>query len=168
MRIKPPQIAVSLIILILLGMQFFAIDKSVPETPEYLDFTNIHPPSAEVDQLLKQTCYDCHSYQTAYPWYSNVAPVSWWLQSHIDEGREEMNFSTWAQLTDGKADHKLEEAIEKIDEGEMPLPSYTWGHPEARLDEQQKKLLTDWFNEIRGLYNSDGTRSHEEEEHKEG
>ena len=82
----------------LVVMQFFRIDKSAPEVVQGDDFIALMQPSEEVEALLKSACYDCHSNQTVYPWYANVAPVSWWLQHHVDEGREHLNFSVWGNL----------------------------------------------------------------------
>ena len=73
--------------------------------------------------LLESACYDCHSYKTKYQWYSNIAPVSWWLGHNVEEGREHLNFSTWGNYPTEKAEHKLEECAEEVDEGEMPLNS---------------------------------------------
>jgi hypothetical protein len=75
--------------------------------------------------------------------------VSWWLQDHIEEGRDELNLSLWADYSPDRADHKLEEAIELVDAEEMPLPSYTWTHSDARLNEQARVKLTDWFSSLR-------------------
>ncbi len=138
------------ILVILIVIQFFPIDKSVPESSMSTDFITATNPPAEVANLVKSACYDCHSYQTKYPWYSNVAPASWWLADHIDDGRDELNFSTWTDYSPKKAAHKIKEAIELVgDEQEMPLPPYTWIHSEARLTDKQRKTLTDWFQTIR-------------------
>lgn len=130
-------------------LQFFGPDTTLPEFDHSKDFiTNTQPPQ-DVADILKSTCYDCHSYQTKYPWYSNVMPVSWWLQDHIEHGRDEFNLSLWADYSASRADHKLEEAIELVDDEEMPLPSYTWVHSDARLSEQQRKMLSQWFSGLR-------------------
>jgi hypothetical protein len=130
-------------------IQFFRIDRSVPEIDPNKDFLTIHTPTSEVGMIIKETCYDCHSYQTKYPWYSNIAPVSWWLKDHIEEGREELNFSTWADYNTRRADHKLEEAVEMVLNEEMPLPSYTYAHWDANLSEDQREALANWFEQIR-------------------
>jgi hypothetical protein len=76
-------------------------------------------------QLIRTACYDCHSNNTVYPWYAEIQPISWWLADHVKEGKSELNFSEFASYKPKKADHKLEEVIEMIQEGEMPLKSYT-------------------------------------------
>jgi hypothetical protein len=137
--------------LLLLGLaQFIRPDTSVPVADPAQDLIAFTRPTPAVEQLLRVACYDCHSYETRYPWYDRITPVNWWVQHHVDEGREEGNFSVWGQLSAKKRMHFAEEAGEMIAEGEMPLPSYTWAHGEARLDAGQKKLLMDFFNGLEG------------------
>ncbi len=98
----------------------------------------------EVSGLLKAACYDCHSTEVSYPWYASVAPFSFWIHHHIEEGTEHLNFSEWATYSNRRKHHKLEEIYEEVEEGEMPLQSYTWMHGEARLSETQVKELVSW------------------------
>jgi len=137
------------IVAILVIMQFFQIDKTNPAVDASKDFIMMANPPQEVKLILKQACYDCHSHETAYPWYTYVAPVSWWLKSHINEGREHLNFSDWSTYSAKKQDHKLEEVGEEVHEGEMPLDSYTWAHSEARLSEEQVQTLVNWVSQYR-------------------
>lgn len=134
---------------LLLVIQLFQIDKTNPPVRLEEDFIQIKQPPANVENILRTACYDCHSHETAYPWYTSVAPISWWIRHHINEGREHLNFSTWAQYDADRHDHKLEECEEETREGEMPLDSYTWVHSEAQLTDQQRKELADWFASIR-------------------
>jgi hypothetical protein len=99
---------------------------------------------ADVQHVLTRSCNDCHSNETQYPWYSKVSPFNWWLANHIDEGRHELNFSAWNTYSGPKKAKKLEEVCEQVEHGEMPLPSYLWGHPGAALSESDVKLLCDW------------------------
>lgn len=130
-------------------LQFFRIDKENPAADPAKDFMTLTNPPAEIASILKSSCYDCHSNKTNYPWYTNVQPVAWWIKDHIDHGRDELNFSEWGDYSYRRADHKLEEAIELVEEAEMPLPSYLWGHSEARIDESQRASLNNWFTMIR-------------------
>ena len=130
-------------------LQFFRIDKENPAADPAKDFMTITNPPAEVASILKSSCYDCHSNQTKYPWYTNVQPVAWWVKDHIDHGRDELNFSEWGDYSYRRADHKLEEGVEMVEDEEMPLPSYTWAHSEARLSTEQRELLNGWFTELR-------------------
>ena len=119
-----------------------------PAVDPAVDFKNVAKPPAEVLNLLKIACYDCHSNETRYPWYSKVSPVSWWLANHIQEGREHLNFSEFGRLSVGDQAEALGEAAEAIQEGEMPMSSYTWMgmHPEANLNSTQRSLLLNWLN----------------------
>lgn len=92
--------------------------------------------------LAKRACFDCHSNETAWPWYTNVAPVSWMIQRHVDEGRQKLNFSDWGN----SREREVDEIAEVILEGEMPLPNYLPMHPEARLTPAEKQALIDGLN----------------------
>ena len=135
------------LVVFLVVIQFFRIDKSTVQSNPEDDFITVFNPPANVRTTIKEACYNCHSYSTVYPWYSNIAPISWWLKKHVNEAREHLNFATWKNLSAKKANHKLEECVEEVKEGEMPLNSYTWTHPEARLTKDQRKILTTWFQE---------------------
>ncbi len=134
---------------LLLLIQFFGIDKTNPIAEPSEDFIEMVKPDAETTALLKSACYDCHSYQTKYPWYSNIAPVSWWLKHHIDEGRDELNFSKWGSYSEKRRNHKLEECEELVEAGEMPLDSYTWTHGDAKLTAEQRQKLSTFFGKLR-------------------
>ena len=131
--------------LLFLVFQFFSIDKIQPDVIPAQDFLVIHQPDPALASMIKETCYDCHSYEVKFPWYTNIAPVSWWIKHHIDEGLEHLNFSVWGTYEAKRAAHKLEECAEEIEEGHMPLPSYTWMHPEARYDEETREKLAEFF-----------------------
>jgi hypothetical protein len=137
------------LLMILLVLQFFQINKTNPEIKPAEDFLVINKTEASTAKLIKDACYDCHSHETKYPWYTNVVPLSWWIKKHIAKGREELNFSTWATYSAKKADHKLEESIEMIEEKKMPLKSYVIAHSEAKLSPDKIKQLSDYFNNIR-------------------
>lgn len=139
------------ILAVILIMQFFRIDTSNPKVDPAKDFIALMQPSEEVKGILQNACYDCHSHTTVYPWYSQIAPVSWWLKDHVDEGKEHLNFSVWGDYSAKKADHKLEECAEEVEEGEMPLSSYTWIHGEAKLSDKQRKTLAEFFKGLRTL-----------------
>lgn len=134
---------------ILIIIQFFRIDKTNPPINLADDFITITNPPEEITVMLKSACYDCHSHESKYPWYSNIAPVSWWVKHHIDEAREELNFSKWSTFTEKRKDHKFEEMEEEVEEGEMPLKPYPLTHPEAKLSAEQKTQLINWFKATR-------------------
>ena len=137
------------LVILFLGMQLFRIDMDNPVVNYEQDFISMMNPPSEVESILKTSCYDCHSNETNYPWYSNVAPVSWWVEHHIEEGREELNFSEWGTYDAERKDHKLEECAEEVEEGEMPLQPYTITHGNAKLSEEQRELMEEWFNTVR-------------------
>ena len=140
------------LLVVLVGMQFYRPEKNLAEGDFVSAFVAETKPSTEVHKILKTTCYDCHSDHTVYPWYNNIAPISYWLDHHIQEGKEHLDFSDWENYSVKKKDHKLEELIEEVEEDEMPLKEYTWTHKEARLTADQKKLLMDWAKEVRSNY----------------
>jgi len=96
--------------------------------------------------LLKQACYDCHSNETIYPWYHNIAPVSWVMKDHIDEGREAINFSTWANINADIRLKRIKRAKQLVDNGLMPLGSYAWMH-KVHLNQADKETLDHFFDQ---------------------
>jgi len=133
------------LLVVLVIMQFFRIDTTNPAYPAEQDFLTVENVDHEVGQIIKHACYDCHSFETIYPWYSNFAPASWIIKDHIDEGREEMNFSEWSTYKEKRKKHKFEECYELVSEGEMPLKGYAIMHSKANLSDDQRKLLVEWF-----------------------
>jgi len=135
------------ILALLVLIQFIRPDKNLSVTKSTNDITHNYQIPANIQETLKSACFDCHSNNTKYPWYSHVQPVGWWLQYHVNEGKEHLNFSEFLSYTPKKAHHKMEEVAETVSEGEMPLNSYTWMHKNARLSAEQRKALKDWANE---------------------
>jgi hypothetical protein len=103
----------------------------------------------EVYAIMERACNDCHSNKTTWPWYSQIAPGSWYLSRHVEQGRRELNISDWARYDTRRATRKLEEICEQVKSGEMPMKSYLLLHPSASLSEDDKKALCDWTNEER-------------------
>lgn len=141
------------IIFILLMIQSIQIDKTIEPVNPATDFISVTAANTEVAGLLKTACYDCHSNQPTYPWYTNMAPVSWWIKHHINEGSQHLNFSIWGTYSEKRKNHKLEECIEMIEEGEMPMYSYTLMHKEAKLADSQKLQLVQFFKALKGNAN---------------
>ena len=129
-------------------IQFFPIDKTNPTTNEGMDFLKIKNTPEPIAKLIRNSCYDCHSNETKYPFYSNIQPVAWLLKNHIDEGRKELNFSTFATYDPKRQAHKLEEAAEYVEQKNMPLESYTLGHSDAKLSDEQRKQLVNYFRMV--------------------
>jgi len=94
--------------------------------------------------MLKSACYDCHSNESTYPWYANIAPVKWWIYDHINEGREDLNFSVWTTLSKTDQVEALDDIATAVMEGEMPLKPYPITHPKAKLSEADRQAISDW------------------------
>lgn len=140
-------------ILLLVGfviIQFFRIDKSVPEFDKNGDFAVVNSTDAAGIKILKNACYDCHSFETKYPWYAEVAPISWWVGDHIEEGREHVNFSLWTSYSSSDQAEIIEESIEEIEEGKMPDPNYVKQHPEAEMTDGNKTALLNFLKTVGG------------------
>lgn len=116
----------------------------------------------EVGRILQASCYDCHSNGTNYPWYTNIQPVGWWLNHHVDEGKEELNFSEFEAYSLKRKLHKLKEIKEQIEEGEMPVSSYTLMHGDAALSAEQKEILYKWVDETRKYLSDTVSRKKEQ------
>jgi hypothetical protein len=99
---------------------------------------------ADVENILKRSCYDCHSNHTKWPWYSSVAPVSWLVADDVESGRKKMNFSDWTKLSESKREARLNDICEEIKADEMPLPKYLVLHSDAKLSQGDKDILCRW------------------------
>ena len=141
---KIVKIAFILLVLAFIVGQFIRPDFSNPPVIPSETLTASTQVPADVQQILTRSCYDCHSNQTQYPWYSKVTPFNWFLADHINDGRREMNFSVWNTYTTKKKLRKLEELCEQVEQAEMPLPSYLWIHREAVLADGDARLLCEW------------------------
>lgn len=135
---------------LLVLIQFIRPEKNANPELSTADISQVYAMPAAVKNILVQSCYDCHSNHTRYPWYAHIQPVAWWLNSHIQEGKEHLNFSEFGTYPAKKANHKLEEVEEAVTDGWMPLDSYLWVHRDARLTADQAQAVADWARELRG------------------
>ena len=124
----------------LLLIQFIRID--VPKPPQAKPGDEIQAPK-EVMAILKRSCYDCHSNHTNWPWYSDIAPISFEVRTHVKNGRNWLNFSIWNQYDEEKK-QKLYKGIAKSIDWKMPPPDYMWIHENARLSPEERKLVKEW------------------------
>ncbi len=124
-----------------------ALAQLVPVSRENPPVESEVPVAGEARTVLVRACFDCHSNQTVWPWYSRIAPASWLLAKDVREGREELNFSTWTRYDAKKQRKLLRESLEEVREGEMPLRVYTLAHPEARLSAADIATLERWISE---------------------
>jgi Haem-binding domain len=141
--------ALVLLIILLVVLQFVRSARNLGPAGGPDDIAAKYPVPANVQLVLHQACYDCHSNRTRYPWYANFQPVAWWLSSHVEEGKRHLNFSEFGSYSAKRAVNKLEQLSDEVDQHSMPLPSYTWAHPEARLTPEQIKLLSSWAESLR-------------------
>ena len=134
------------IVLLFLFIQLIPWEQP-PATKDNPDDLLLHQNVPEdVAGLLKASCYDCHSNETVYPWYSKVAPVSWLVRRDVKEGRKELNFSEWNKLKITKKAKALDQIAEYTESEEMPMKIYTIMHPDAKLDDAKRKKIIDWAN----------------------
>ncbi|MCF8715253.1 heme-binding domain-containing protein [Joostella atrarenae] len=142
----------TLLIIILIVMQFFPPAENKSDTTPPTDLLLVESVPEPVEAVLVNTCYDCHSNSTNYPWYAGIEPVSYWLAGHINDGKKHLDFSQWDLYAPKKKAHKLEEVAEAVTEGWMPLDSYKWLHKDANLTEAESKAVADWANMLRLKY----------------
>jgi len=132
--------------IVFIGLQVIRPEKTNP--PVESDLIAVLAPPPEVAQALKRSCYDCHSHETRWPWYSAIMPASFFVVEHVEHAREELNLSKWAAYTGPAALHKLKEAVEEVEEGEMPLPSYLFLHRSARWSAEEKAAFEGWVEAL--------------------
>ena len=141
-----------ILIVLLVVAQFFGPEKNQGDLTSIESFLNETNPPEDVKLILKETCYDCHSDFTRYPWYNSITPINYWLKGHIDHGKEHFNVSKWEGNSTKRKDHKFEELIEMVEAKEMPLPSYTWTHGDAKLSQEQIDAMVNWAKGARIKY----------------
>ena len=137
-----------ILVLLLVVIQFIHPERNLSGDTTN-DISKKYPVPDTVKTILRTSCYDCHSNHTEYPWYNNIQPVAWWLAHHVNEGKEDLNLNEFASYRIGRQYHKLEKIAKLVNEGEMPISSYTLIHRYAKLDDAQRKLVADWANSLR-------------------
>ena len=138
---KKLKITLIIIAAILIAIQFIPVSRTNPPVTAELDAP------MEVISVFKKSCYDCHSNETEWPWYSYLAPVSWLVSSDVDDGRSHLNFSVWENLSRKDKVKMKEEIWEEIEKENMPLWKYRLLHPDANLTQEDKNLIRDWAGE---------------------
>ena len=147
------KIAFIFFLVVIVMLQFF--NPHLSNKDEYVSIESFkleENVSADIINLFKTSCFDCHSNQTNYPWYSNIAPISFFVNHHIGEGKEHLNFSIWNSYSKKEKLHKLEEIKEEIEEKEMPLKIYTLLHKSTKLNNNEIKSLLNWINKTELKY----------------
>lgn len=136
------------LLIVLIGIQFIRPTKNISAKIPESDITAHYPVPDNVLHTLQRSCYDCHSSNTEYPWYSNIQPVAWWMADHIKVGKEELNFSTFDAYAAKKQLHKLHALVGQVRDDRMPLDSYLWIHKDAKLKKDQKDALLLWADSL--------------------
>ncbi|RYZ24352.1 MAG: cytochrome C [Chitinophagaceae bacterium] len=133
---------------LLVIIQFIRPERNESAGPQAGSVLNTYPASPQVTAILEKACFDCHSNNTRYPWYSNIQPFGWWLQHHVDEGKRALNFDEFRGYNARRQVKKMEETIEQVKKGEMPLDSYTWIHKDAKLTDGERRALSAWADSV--------------------
>lgn len=144
-------------LVVLLVIQFIRPARNISGQALPSDFFSSYTAPQNVQALVKNSCYDCHSNNTRYPWYSNVQPFAWLLSRHIKEGKKELNFSEFGSYAHRRQLSKLKNIKSSIQDGSMPLSSYTLIHKSAKLSEEEKKTVIDWLDKIQDSLMNDSS-----------
>ncbi len=159
--------ALYILIAVIVVAQFIRPAKIQEPVDPTTDLIALTKPSTEVEHILRVACYDCHSGQPRYPWYSHITPVNWWMDHHIEEGREHFDATAWGKVENWSRDHQAKDAVEMMDQKEMPLEPYTWQHADAKLTDAQYQMMSDWFQGLRdGSWDVEKARRKAEKEAK--
>tara|TARA_R110002074_G_scaffold4778_4_gene23425 strand:+ start:1008 stop:1460 length:453 start_codon:yes stop_codon:yes gene_type:complete len=142
------RIAIVLLI-VLVGIQFVPTKRNQSDTIPVSDFMTVNNVPKTVNNKLQVSCYNCHSNNTAYPWYNKVQPVAWFLESHVVEGKSQLNFNEWGTYSDRKKKSKLKSIISEIESDGMPLASYTLIHRDAVFLEIEKQDIINFLKELK-------------------
>ena len=137
------------LIVIFIVIQFIRPSKNKSDTPSENDISTRYKVPEDVANILKASCYDCHSNNTFYPWYAEVQPVGWWLNSHVNDGKRGLNFSEFAAYPIRRQYFKLADINDLVKKDEMPLKSYLIIHTYAKLSDKQKVAVANWVSLVR-------------------
>ena len=141
-----------LLLMVFIIAQFFSPKNNEGNIDDIVVFFEDTNPPENVKLILKESCFNCHSNFTKYPWYYKITPVNYWMADHIRHAKGELNFSEWNDYSVKKKDHKLDELIEMVGDREMPFPSYTWMHRDAILTDAQIEDVISWTKQVRAKY----------------
>ncbi len=139
---------ISILLIVLVGIQFFPTQHNQSYEILESDFNAIYNVPENIDKLLRESCYDCHSNNTVYPWYNEIQPLAWMMQDHINDGKEELNFSEFGLNSKRRKRNKLRSMVKRIEKDEMPLATYTFIHRDAQLSGEEKTEIIDWLESL--------------------
>ncbi|MFK5879354.1 MAG: heme-binding domain-containing protein [Flavobacteriaceae bacterium] len=135
--------------IVFVGIQFIPTNQNLSTEVSASDFMVIYEVPKTIETKLKVSCYDCHSNNTYYPWYNKIQPIAWFLEGHIDEAKEELDFSEFGNYSTRKKKSKLKSIISQIKDDDMPLTSYTLMHAGAKISEAERKEIMEWMTQLR-------------------
>jgi hypothetical protein len=133
------------LLFVFIAIQFIQPAHNKSEQVLPADFSNIYTAPVNIKAILQNACYDCHSNNTNYPWYSGIQPMAWMMRRHISNGKEKLNFSEFGSYPKRRQISKLKSIANQVKDNEMPLSSYKWMHKKANLSKDEKTLLMDWM-----------------------
>lgn len=134
-----------LILILIVLIQVVQPTKNKSEGPSEDDISKVYAMPKDLHQTLVHKCYDCHSNNTRYPWYFNIQPIGWWLAAHVHDAKEHLNFSTFRNYTSARKANKLEDLLEVVEDGSMPIKSYVTFHPESVLTKEDQEAIKTWL-----------------------
>lgn len=137
------------ILIIIIVIQLIQPTRNISRNSESHDIGRVYTVPANVNRILVEKCYDCHSNNTRYPWYFNVQPIGWWLAAHVHDGKEHLNFSEFEKYDAEERADQFEEIVEVVEERSMPIKTYVWLHPDAELTDDDESTLRAWIQGIR-------------------
>lgn len=132
-----------------MGIQFVPTKRNQSDVVPKTDFMLVNEVPNDIKKMLQVSCYDCHSNNTGYPWYSKIQPGAWFMENHIKDGKEELNFNQWDSLSNRRKNSKLKSIISQIEDDEMPLNSYTLIHRNAIISETEKQKIIQYITQLK-------------------
>ena len=136
------------LLLVFVGIQFVPTNRNTSDYIPKSDFTEVFEVPENINTILQTSCYDCHSNNTSYPWYNKIQPFNWYLNDHIEKGKEELNFSEFGEYSSRRQRSKLRSVSSQVEDGEMPLYSYTLIHWDAKLSAKEKEAFITWIDSL--------------------
>ena len=140
------------ILIILVAIQFVPVNREIPKSDENNDFLVMTQAPEDVQILMRNACYDCHSNETNWPWYSHIAPISFVIVEHIVDGKDHLNFSNWSTYDFEDYPSILKHMKKEIERGGMPLAGYTLIHTDAKMTDERKALILNWIDDVSDSY----------------
>ncbi len=144
--------ALPFLLIAFVGIQFIPTTRNQSNEVLETDFFKTFDAPNNIQQLIKNSCYDCHSSNTNYPWYNKIQPVSWLLEYHVKKGKKDLNFSEFGGYSKRRQKSKLKSIKSQIEKNEMPLSSYTFIHRDVKLSKNDKVLIYNWLNKLKSEF----------------